>query len=298
MNRHAQCGRPHSRIILALTSIVFAAMLGNAEDAHCQDEKKLGWFSTAEFTAIWTGGNSESSTFGLTGTLHRAWTKSDFKFRLGGTQTQSTLKTRTAVGTSTTDFQVIEEKTTEKTAEYYFARARYDYEVSKHFLVFGGVDWLRNTFSGIDSRFLLAAGAGNIVVDREAFRLGTDYGVTYTFEEDVVDNPFLKNNFPGVRFGYDLWWRLSSTTEFISDFILDWNLDNTDDVRIDFTNSLPIAISEKLAFKPAFKMLWRNDPALTTVSLFASDGTPTGETVAIPLEELDTVATIALVMKI
>ena len=84
MNRHAQCGRPHSRIILALTSIVFAAMLGNAEDAHCQDEKKLGWFSTAEFTAIWTGGNSESSTFGLTGTLHRAWTKSDFKFRFGG----------------------------------------------------------------------------------------------------------------------------------------------------------------------------------------------------------------------
>ena len=54
-----------------------------------------------------------------------------------------------------------EESFTEKTAEFYFARGRYDYDFTRRFYGFGGVDWLRNQFSGIDSRFLIAIGAGN-----------------------------------------------------------------------------------------------------------------------------------------
>jgi putative salt-induced outer membrane protein YdiY len=245
-----------------------------------------------------TSGNSESNTFGLSATLLRVWARSEAKFEGGGLRTESTLKTRTAIGTGQNDFALIEEKKTEKTAENYYLRGRYDYDVSPRFFVFGGVDWLRNVFAGIDSRFLWAGGAGNTWANTEKVKFKTDYSATYTFETEVVENPFVKTNFPGARVAYDLLWRISGSTDFTSVVKLDWNLDNTDDVRTDMTNSLPIQISSKLAMKPSHQLLWRNAPALTSVDLFPSAGAPPSGTVLVPLEEVDSFWKLALVVKL
>jgi len=201
------------------------------------------------------------------------------------------------VGTSN-DFEVREVKNTEKTAELFYARGRYDYNFSKRFFALGGVDWLRNRFAGIESRFLVGLGVGNTWADNDNVRFKTNYSFTYTFQEDVIDNPFVKNDFPGVRLGYDFWIKLTASTEFTSELIVDWNLDNTDDVRLDFTNALPISISKKLLFKPKLQLLWRNDPALTEVELIDSSGMPTGEMVLTPLQKLDSFVSLALVVKI
>lgn len=261
------------------------------------EEKKLGWFFTAEVAGLWTGGNSESKTLGLSATVHRIWPKSELKFNFGGTNTESSLTSRSAVG-NTNDYFIREIKNTEKTAELFFARGRYDYQMSKHFFALGGVDWLRNKFAGIDSRLLFVIGAGNNWIDNDQIRFKTDYGFTYTFQDDVVENPFLASKFPGVRLSYDFWWKLTASTEFTSVLIVDWNMDNTDDVRIDFTNALPIAISETLSLKPSLQLIWRNDPALTKVELQAPDGTPTGMIVFAPLQKLDTLFSLTLVVKI
>ena len=246
---------------------------------------------------MWTSGNSKSNTFGLAATARREWPKHELRFALGGTQTESSLKTRTAVGTGQDDFQLYEEKVTEKTAEIFYARGRYDYKFSKRFVFFGGVDWMRNRFAGIESRFLTAVGAGNTWSDRDDLKFNTNYGVTYTFEEEVVSNPFHNANFPGLRLAYDLWWQMTKTTEFVSIFIADWNFDNTSDVRIDFLNELPVTIAGQLKFKPALQIFWRNDPALAEVALTAPDGSPTDEKVFTPLDELDTLFTVSLVWK-
>ncbi|MBT8382817.1 MAG: DUF481 domain-containing protein, partial [Ignavibacteria bacterium] len=243
-----------------------------------EEEKELGWFFDAELAGLWTGGNSESFTVGLGTTLRHVWTNSEFRFDAGGTQTESSITTRTAVGT-TSNFVVNENTNTEKTAELYFARGRYDYSFSKYFYAFGGVDWLRNKFSGIESRFLIAAGLGNTWVDNKKTRFKTDYSFTYSFQSDVVKNPFVKNNFPGLRFTYNFWHNLTASTDFESIFIADWNLDNSKDVRIDFYNSLPIKISEIFSLKPSLQLLWRNEPSLTEIDLFGSNGTPAGTTV-------------------
>jgi putative salt-induced outer membrane protein YdiY len=278
--------------------LIAAAITGVVNPAVAQDEKETGWTFTADLTAVWTGGNSESNTFGTKGTLQRTWTKSLFTLKAGGTQTQSTLTTRTAIGDSPADFSIDEQSVTEKTAELYFSTARYDYQVHKRFLLFGGVDWLRNTFAGIDSRFLVAAGAGNTWKDNEKVRFLTDYSFTYTFQDDVVKNPITKTEFPGLRFGYDFWWNLSSSTDFTSEFVGDLNLDNTDDIRVDLLFTLPVSISEQLALKPAFRMLWRNDPSLTEIPLFTTGGVDTGDKVLVPLQELDTIFTLALVVNL
>ena len=282
----------------ALTAVLVVSAVLSVADVRAQDpaEKKLGWFLKASVGWVWLGGNSESNSYALGAEARRVWENSELLLKAGGTQTESSSITRTAVGTAN-DYVMQESKQTEKTAELYYARARYDYSFSKWFFAFGGADWLRNRFAGIDSRELVALGAGNTWADRGDLRFKTDYGVTYTFEEEVVENPFLKSNFPGARLGYDFWWKLTGTTEFSSLFVADFNLDNTKDIRIDCKNELPVSISDNLKFKPALQLLWRNDPALTEVELFDAGGTSTGTKVRVPLEELDTIFTVSLVFE-
>jgi putative salt-induced outer membrane protein YdiY len=285
------------RLLITLLCMSTALTFARRNPAAAQTGDSTGWFYTAKFTAVWAGGNSESSTFGLGSTLLRNGARSEIKFDGGAVRTESAKRTRRAIGTETS-YQVEENTNREKTAEAYLLRARYDNKLSDIFVLFVGADWLRNTFAGIDSRLLLALGAGNVWVDRDDFRFKTDYGLTYTFQQDVVENPFLKTNFPGVRFAWDLTRRLTSTTLFTSVLTTDLNIDNTDDVRLDFTNGVSLAISSALALQPSLQLLWRNDPALTEIELFSPTGTATGRHVLAPLQKLDSFFTLALVVRL
>jgi len=286
---------------LAMWVALGAVLLNGAVQSPAlaqDDEKELGWFFEAEFASVTTTGNSESRTFSLGSTLRRVWTNNELKFEGGGLRAQSSLITRRAVGTSQDDFQLETEKNTEKTAEAYYFRGRDNVQFSKKFYAFGGVDWMRNVFSGIDSRFLVAIGAGNSWADNSKVRFNTDYAFSYTFESDVVENPFTNQNFPGIRLAYGLWTQLTGSTEFTSKLISDFNLDNTDDIRLDFENALPISINKTLFLKPSWRLLWRNDPALTTVTLYDAGGMDTGNTVFVPLEKADNFFTVSLVVRL
>jgi len=260
------------------------------------DEPDLGWAFTAELGSLWTGGNQETFNLAADVTVEYKWPVSRFKFEGGGFSTESSLTTTTAVGTGQDDFELSSETVTEKTAEAFYSRARYEYDISEKFYLFGAGDWLRNTFAGIDSRFLTAAGAGNLWVDNDKVRFSTDYSVTYTFESEVVSKPGVNANFPGLRLAYDFNWTLTESTSFESTLISDFNLDNTDDIRVDWYNGFPIDISSVLAFKPSIRLLWRNDPALEEVPLSDGAGNDVG-TVFAPLQELDTFFNLALIFK-
>jgi putative salt-induced outer membrane protein YdiY len=282
--------------------VVRAAALGALQLAVCvvpgrsaliQDS--LGWSYTAKVTAVWAAGNSESNTFGLGSTLRNLRERSELRFDAGALRTESGIRTRRAVGAPGA-FRVEERTDREKTAESYLLRGRLDRKVSDRFLLYAGADWLRNTFAGIESRLLLVAGAGNIWAASDDFRFKTNYGVTVTFQEDVVDDPGRNSTFPGARFSWDLLRRLTSTTKFESVLITDVNLDRTDDVRVDFTNGLSVAIASAIALNPSLQLLWRNDPALSEIDLFTSGGLPTNTTVLVPLKKLDSFFTLALVV--
>lgn len=287
---------PRTVAVLAAISTLFAL---SASPAAAQDEERdLGWAFTAQLGGVWTGGNQETFTLDLGGTLEYVWPVSRIRFQGGGLTTESTLTRSEAIGTGQDDFQLLEQSVTEKTAEAYYSRGRYDYAVSEKFFLLGGADWLRNTFAGIDSRFLFGAGAGNKWVDNDRVKFETDYALTYTFEQEVVANPFNEANFAGFRLAYDLKWNLTRSTNLESRLIADFNLDNTDDIRLDWYNALPIDISSVLAFKPSLRLFWRNDPALQQVPLFDAPGGSQTGTVLTPLKELDSFFSIALVFKL
>lgn len=272
---------------------VHAAAL--AQDGSEQPDR--GWSATAELTGVWTAGNAAASTFGLNAAIRRVWPMASLKFEGGGIRTETVRISRRANGTAD-DFDIVEESDRERTAESYYARGRFDRQLSSVFYAFGGLDWLRNTFAGIASRSVVSAGAGNLWIKSERTQFKTDYGLTYTVQDDVVEDPTRSSNFAGLRAAVDLWQFVSSSAEFTSVLVADWNLENTDDLRLDWTTSLPVSISAGMALKPSLQLLWRNDPSLTEVPLTNPDGTAAGQFVTAPLEKLDTFFTLALVVKI
>lgn len=282
-------GRAVRRLVPAI-----GVLLACASPLAAQDERELGWFYTAEFTAVFTAGNATANTFGAGAAIRRVWERTEAVVRGGGLRTKAGKTTRSAVGT-VDDFEVTEVTDTQLTAENYFLRSRVDHTLTERFFVFGGLGWERNTFAGFDSRITAVGGAGNSWIDREGTRFKTNYGLTYTVQDDIVDDPATADSFVGVQAAAEFWKQLTETTSIESLLVVDESLAETDDLRADWTNSVLVDINDALALRASFQVLFDNQPSLATVALEQPAGTPTGSTVQVPLDEIDTRFTIALV---
>ena len=151
------------------------------------------------------------------------------------------------------DFNVTRQTDTDKTAENYFLQSRYDRDLSETAYLFGGAGWDRNTFAGIQNRYAIVVGAGLAWFDEEARRFKTDLGLTYTIQDDVVPNPSVEDSFGGIRATLDFFQTLSASTDFASLLVVDENLNESDDLRGDWTNSITVAMSDNLALKASLR---------------------------------------------
>jgi putative salt-induced outer membrane protein YdiY len=277
-------------ILLGIAILGLAA----AQPSPAAASETPGWYFEADLGGVWTAGNSESNALGAGAELRRIWPKWRLVFSGSASQTETTTKSRFATGTAD-DFDVEEVSTSEKTSEFYNARAAGARDITKHFFVLGGVDWMRNRPAGIDSRTLFALGAGNTWFDIETRSLRTYYNFTYTFEDDVVKNDLTPQDYPGLQAGYNYTQQITENTKFLSDVIVDFNLDNTDDIRVNWFGALPVSMSSRLELKPSLRVMWRNDPALESIPVIG--GVDDGTVVTTPLSEWDTIFTLALVIK-
>jgi hypothetical protein len=203
---------------------------------------------------------------------------------------------RTATGT-VADFDVNETRTSQLTAENYFARGRYDRNFASAF-AFSGLGWDRNTFAGIHNRYSAVVGLGRTWVEGETGRFKTDLGVTYTIQKDVDPAPSADDAFTGVRFSIDATRRISASADYASVLIVDENLEDTDDLRADWINSVTVSVSEGLAFKTSIQFLYDKEPSLLSVPLVDGLGVPTGTTVPHPGDKVDNILTLTLVIRL
>ncbi|MDX1395143.1 MAG: DUF481 domain-containing protein [Gemmatimonadota bacterium] len=279
-----------------LLALVGAAvtLLPAAATAQEEDERELGWFYNAELSAVWTGGNASARTLGFGAAIRGVWERSELNVRGTGLTAHTGRVTRVAVGTID-DFEVDKDTDTEKTAENWSLRGRYEQDISDYFFWFAGAGWERNTFAGFSSRVSAVGGAGNTWLEDDFTLFKTTYGVTYTVQDDVIEDPATPDSFLGFRIGGQFTQQITETTDFESLAVLDDNFAELEDLRLDWTNSLIIDISDALAFKTSLQLLFDNLPSLTQVPLEQPLGTPTGEFVLAPLSKLDTQFTIALV---
>ena len=279
-------------VSLALTALVTAGV-GNA---RAQDDvEDLGWSDTAELTVVFAGGNAEASTIGFKNELTRGWESRDLVVGLGALRAESTVFARTAVGVSPASFQVTKDSVTALTAESYYARGQYDHELNAGTFWYAGTGWERNTFAGIQNRYTWGGGLGNTWIDDDTSTFKTEYGVTYTLQDNVAETGDGNDTFGGLRLSYDYRRQLTATTEFTSVLVADENLQDTDDFRTDLTNAIAVSMTSRLALKVSWQLLYDNLPSLVGIPLTDVGGLPTGDTVFARLDTVDNLLTFALV---
>jgi len=258
-------------------------------------EEPTGWTDTAELSLVATSGNSENTTFGFKNQLRRAWDRSSFQLDAGGIRVESKTFTRFAVG-APTSFNVVETSVTDVTAENYYLIGRYDRKITDRFFWFAGGGWDRNEFAGIKNRYNGFGGVGNVWVDTETVKFRTDYAISYTKQDDLIDVPGVSDDFVGVRVGWNYLHQFGANTTYVNDLIIDENLDETQDYRANMINSVAVAMNSRVALKVGLQWLYDNEPSFEGVTLFDVPGGTVLGTVPAQLDELDTVLTASLVV--
>jgi putative salt-induced outer membrane protein YdiY len=291
-----------SRAFLAVALILLAAparaqQVATPTEAKAVDEKSFkidvpGTYANADLSYVLTSGNSSTSSLGFKGDLTHRWAKHSIGFAAGGVRASSSPDTRFAVGTPG-DFEV-QVPESERTAEAYYGRTRYDYKLSDRLFYTAGAGWERNRFSGLDNRWLVDTGLGYIFVNNDRTSFRGVAGVTYTSEDYTVDDD-QDGSFFGARLGWDFQQKLFQNTTFTHTLVADENLEDTDDLRVDAQFGLHVAMSSKLGLKVNWRLLWDNQPALAEYDLYTRGGAPTGLTVLAPYKELDQGVSVSLV---
>ena len=275
---------------------VAIAAMAHPDPVVAQDAAAFTWENATELSFVSTGGNASSSTLGLKAALTGTGGLNTFKIEVGGIRGETNFKVRTATGTAQS-FTVGETTNSELTAESYFVRGRYDRAFSSAF-AFSGAGWARNTFAGVQNRYSFVTGLGRAWVDGDSGRFKTDVGATYTIQKDVDPAPGADDAFGGVRLTVDAARQLSASSIFESLLIVDENVEETEDLRADWINSVSVSLSESLALKTSLQLLYDKLPSLLGVPLFDGLGVPTGTNVLTPGDKVDSILTLTLVIKL
>ena len=283
----------HNRILYIAAGMTLSATLVACPHDIAGQEAAFSWTNSTELSIVSTSGNASASTLGLKSSLVGTGGANKFTFELGGIRSESEVRTTIATGTAEL-FTVDKTTTAQLTAESYFVRSRYDRAFHGNH-VFTGAGWDRNTFAGVRNRYAVVAGLGRTWTDSETGHFKTDVGATYTIQKDVDPAPGADDSFGGMRVSVDALRQISESAQYASILVTDANVQDTDDLRADWINSLSVTLSDRLAFKTSFQLLYDHQPALLNVPLFDTEGVETG-TVLTPGEEIDSVLTLALVI--
>ena len=276
---------------LALALLV---LIATGSPLFADDEKEFGWKDEAEFGFVYTDGNAESSTFSLKNTLTRDWQKAKLSLFASATRVETTtVLDRFATGTED-DFDIVTVDVEETTVENYLVVGRYNRDISEKLFWYTGGSWYRNEPSGIKNRYIVEGGLGNVWWDNDDVKFKTTYGLTYTDQEDVVEDPNVEDSFAGARFAWGYENKIGQNSKYENVLVLDANLDESEDWRGNMVNAFTSTVNSRLAIKMSLQWIYDNLPALREVPIVG--GPDDGVIVFDELDELDTIFTTSLVL--
>lgn len=284
-------------LVSALAVATGIGLLASPASAQVQ----VGWSALLEAGAATTAGNSETVSLNARGEAVHSWLRTELRFSGGLIRNSVQETTRFAVGSAA---NVVEDATLVPKAANYFGHADLLRRITERFFWKVGGDWERDRFAGVDSRAIARAGVGYIWENRRDARFQTALDATFTSETMTVEDPSREETYPGARLSVDVERRFGGEERrnaYTSKLLLDQNLSDSDDTRIDFTNALALAINRRLSLKAQVQLRYDRLPALVEIDLFpATPGpgvSPTGK-VAVEADELDAISTLTLVVNL
>lgn len=254
--------------------------------AQGEEEKKKNWSNNTELSAVQTGGNSESSSFGLHNKYVYSKGKGKFKWDLLALRVETRDISISASGTADNpSFQ--ETKTSSIATEQYLNTLKYERSFAKRTSWFVGGSWEQDEPKGIEERTQVTAGISNQWIEKETRTFSTSYGFGMN-NEDLVNGD--SNEFGSAELGYDLMMKFKNAT-FDQSMSGNANLEESEDWRLLLKNGLSVSFKENLALKLSLNLEYNNTPNFLTIDLG-----DTGQTVNYELDELDTQFTTSLVI--
>jgi putative salt-induced outer membrane protein YdiY len=282
-----------------LPAAVLVALLWGAGlpgTGHAQEAADtVRWRNTSELSFLVNGGNAIQSSLGFRNSLRRTSDTGQLRVDAATFRTDATRIERRAVG-APGDFEVEEERETERTAERWSAQGRYDRNLNRILFASGSTGWERNTFAGFNSRAIVSLGAGARLSREDVWDFKLGAGLTYTFQDDVNPDPDGLSRFGGLRGTLDYEHQLATSTLLEMKWVVDANAQEWNDVRGDLSQSIATSLTDRLALKTTLQLLLDNDPPFQRLPLVTPDGEDTGSTVLVPLGKRDQVISLALVL--
>ena len=255
-----------------------------------------GWYSSTDLSFVMARGNSKTMNFGINADVTRQWLRT--AWRNNGSFVRSDVAEPSQIATGTPGNFSVETGPSVTKSERLFFKSDLERRVTERFFwnVAGNVE--RDPFAGLEYRTAGAAGVGYLWQkpdNSSLFRAGI--AATYTAQEEVIDDPDTEDQFFGARLTLDGEKRFGDRLQntFASNLIVDENLQDTDDLRFNWQNSLAVAMNQRLAMKLGVGLVYDHQPQLVDVPLVNINGQELGQ-VAARAEELDIAVTASIVI--
>lgn len=215
-------------LALIFTALLIACKV-QAQDQKFQDE--------AELSYVETGGNSTVSTLAAKNELkHKFNEKFDAAWKIAALNSKSD-------GI--------------RNAENYSTEARINYSVNSRFYTSFIAGWLKNNYTGIDSRYYFGPAAGYRILLGPKHFFHTETGLDYVSEDyrDNTDNDYLRGRvFSQYEFRFNSKNKFSQTLEYLHDF------EQSDNYNIISTSALTSALNSFMSLKTSYEIRIDNLP--------------------------------------
>jgi putative salt-induced outer membrane protein len=254
-----------------------------AQPALGQEESGRPWENTAELGFVTTTGNTQTENLTLKNTFKYSWEKTSLKLEASMLNAQQTTRDARNEGGS-----LVVDETTEKTAESYRLSGKVRRDLRERLFTYGAASWERDVFAGIDSRYVIGAGLGYKALTLPKHELSLEAGADYTDEQAVGDAD--SETYAGARAAGDYLWKFSDTAKLSQELELLYNLEESDDYRINSVTSVTAALTSKLALKTSYTLKYDNQPI---VEVLTADGF---DPVVFEFDKTDTILSASLVI--
>lgn len=296
--------------------VVAAAAVASA--ASAQENKDPGWHAKVIGNFASTSGNSEASTLGLSVDLARVFHRSDVSLSAGALRQSNTRVSFAATGAGAAGpFTVSQAAINEVSSEAYFARLKGRYRFRERLAGYLGGDFERDVPAGIDSRTIGVAGADYLVADRDELKFSVGAGVTVTSETQVVPAGQGANvglagvveSGLGARFAWNFEYGFGARgddgkagSRFTSGLVVDQDLENTDDLRVNAVHAVEVAINRTFGLRLGVTVRFDNDPPVLALRPVDAAGQAiemgASPLPVVALEKTDTAFTAGLTVKL
>lgn len=238
-----------------VTVCVFLFVFSATTVVYSQEKDQNKWTDEAELSFVDTGGNSDLVSLSAKNLL-----KYTFSERLNGTWTLSAL---------------YGESDGIKNAERYSTKIRLEYLITKKLFSALIAGWLKDEFSGIESRYYAGPSVGYKFLTGPKHSLEGELGVNYVTEEytDNTEEDYMQGRASGTyEYAFTKKNKFSQSLEFLYDF------GESENYNMNSETALISALSDYLSLKTSYAINYDNEPVPST------------------LEETDTVLSLTLVV--